>query len=263
MSITADDITQLNDQCGELLRRVARKQTPLQMAVGAVQAAIECRFEPAASNPSLILDRYTMPEEQVLHEREWNTRSGSYFDDQQITAMLKTIPDFVWDPSRPLRGLVLCATRNTPAQSVAAAIAIMRWVYGEDRVDAASCYGELTDGDIYLPPGAPEFVPNQLSWEVIDFGANRNTAPDKVDPAIAAGIQVFNAACHHPAAVLQHDGDNSPYWDVPGLRIKVPGDSGPYAPCDLGNSDGCVGVRANWAGDGAPRFSGPVVLRES
>jgi hypothetical protein len=172
---------------------------------------------------SLLRQRFTSPEQQVYNLRNWNERAGRYFSEEQLDAVLAEIPEF--DRSQPLVALTLCWTQNTLEQTVAAKIEIMQWVYGADKVLLSDHLKEIKEGNVYLPDGAPEFVANRLWWEITDLGANCDKAPDQVAPAIAAGTQLFDVACQHPVYIQQHNGGDTPYLDVPGLRVKVPGAS--------------------------------------
>jgi hypothetical protein len=62
-TLQATDITGLNDQCAELLRRVAKGIVPLGVAVKAVQAGIENNLETIVREPQYVFDRFT-PVEQ-------------------------------------------------------------------------------------------------------------------------------------------------------------------------------------------------------
>lgn len=226
-----------------------------------LQAIIERRFEPVTFDGKLYHGRFTPPEQQVANLRLWNATAGHYFSDDQIETALAEIPEFDW--LQPLVPLTLCWTMNTPWQTISAKIAIMRNVYGRDKVILSDYLQELYGENIKLVEKAPEFAPNRIWWEVIDLSANRNKAPDQVDPATAAGIQVFDAACQHPVYIRQHDGRNIPCLDVPGLRVNVPG-YGPWtnSPYVDGSSDGNVLVDVYWAGHGDPSYAEPVVVRD-
>lgn len=200
--------------------------------------------------------RYTPPERQLANLRAW---AGHYFRPEQFDDAWAALPPFVW--GRPLVPLTLCWTKNTLEQTVTAKTEIMRTVYGQDKLYVSGHLNQLANGDVYLPEGAPEFMPNHLWWEVIDLGANRGTAPDQIDPRVAAGTQVFDVAIQHPAYIRQHNGGDTPYLDVPGLRVKVPGESEPYALYVRGGSDGRLSVSVPLTGYAGMSYAEPVVIR--
>jgi len=210
---------------------------------------------------SLLRQRFTSPEQQVYNLRNWNNKAGRYFSEEQLDVVLAEIPEF--DRNRPLVALTLCWTLNTLEQTVATKLEILQWVYGADKVLLSDYLKAIEEGDVYLPEGAPEFVANRLWWEITDLDANRDKAPDQVDSATAAGTQLLDVACQHPVYIGQHNGGDTPYLDVPGLRIKVPGASKPHAPYIHGLSVGSVHVLVPWADDSNPGYAEPVVLRES
>ena len=215
---------------------------------------------PADAKPIVALSSagFTPASEQIAQFRQWNFHNGIRFDDAAIDDALSSVP-FV-DSDDPLVALTLCWTLVDLVSTVNSYLGVMKVVYG----DKLYVSPDLCTGSEYLslPKGAPEFVPNRLWWEITDFGANRNMAPDQVPAATAAGLSVFAAACHHPAVVRRHNGDDVPYWDVPGLRVKVPGGSRPYAPCIGGSSDGSVNVDVRSADDAYSGYAGPVDVRE-
>lgn len=226
-----------------------------------LQAIIERRFEPVDVGEALRHGRFASPEQQVANLRAWNNWLG-YFREDQIEAVHAAIPEgFNW--TQPLVALTLCWTMNTLEQSVATKIEVMRRVYGKDKVIVSDRMKRLDEERLYLPDGAPAFLPNELWWEVIDLGASRDKAPDQVDLSVSAGTQVYDVACQHPVYVGQHNGRDVPYLDVPGLRVKVPGESKPCAPYIDGLSDGGVGVGAYWAGLAYSDYAEPVLVRES
>lgn len=259
MSVSAQDIVELNDQCGELIRRVARGITPLPMAVAAVQAAIESRYQPTGA--ALYYERFNPAEVLLADFRGHNQELALGFDSERIDVLAGSVPEFSWND--PLVTLFIYWTLDDLATSADAKLKLMRHVFGQNKVFVSSSF--RTDAEhLYLPEGAPAFQPFALEWGVIDLGRSvRNTPPNQVDPSIAAGLQVFDASTQHPKHTLSHNGRDIPYLDVPGLRAKVPGDSWPFAPCIDGDSDGGVSVHVLHADDAAPYWAEPVLVSES
>jgi len=196
---------------------------------------------------------YNPPLEQVRKLCSWNR----YFPDKKIVAMLDTVPAFGQDGRL---ALTLCRTLSTLALTVAADIEIMRCVFKPNKLFVSPRLSQFASSDICLPEGAPKFVPFRLWWEVIYLGANRNKAPDQVDPATAAGTQVLSAVYNHPAAVLRHNGRTNPYWDIPGLRVKIPGQSEPFAPYIFGDGADGVHLDTGSAGVRRLRYAEPKVV---
>ena len=214
----------------------------------------------ADAKPVMVLSPtgFTPATEQIAQFRTWNFHNGIRFDDAAIDDALSSVP--LVDSDDPLVALTLCWTLVDLVSTINSYLCVMKVVYG-DKLYVSS---DLCTGSEYLslPKGASEFVPNRLWWEITDFGANRTMAPDQVPAATAAGLSVFAAACHHPAAVRRHNGGDTPYWDVPGLRVKVPGRSRPYAPCLYGHSEGEVDVYVDSADYANSYCAGPVDVRE-
>ena len=200
---------------------------------------------------------FTSAVKQIAQFREWNSYYDFGFDEEAIDAMLASVP-FV-DSDDPFVALTLCWTLAYLDRTVNSYLYVMGFVYS----DKLYVSPDLRTGSDYLslPKGAPEFVPNRLWWEITDFGSIRNIAPDQVPAATAAGTSVFAADCHHPAAVRRHNDTDTPYWDVPGLRVSVPGKLRPYAPYIIGESDGYVSVSVRWADYAYPLYAEPVAVR--
>ena len=202
-------------------------------------------------------DRFTSPAEQVSHLLQWNREFGLGFTEDQIVAAEAAVPAFAGD--RPLVALTLCWTLGTLEKTVNAKLTIMRHVYGEDKVFVSPSFKTEAE-HTSLVEGAPEFVPNHIWWQVIDLGASRDKAPDQVPAATAAGIEVFDVACQHPVYVRQHNGDDTPYLGIPGIRVevKLQAKSGPCAPYVHGYSIGYVEVGVRWADETDSNYATPV-----
>ena len=202
-------------------------------------------------------ERFTSPGEQIRKLWMWNRYFKRGFTQEQVIAARAAVPAFAWD--QPLAALTLCWTLGTLEDSLHAKLAIMRHVYGEDKVFVSpSCKTEHT----FLVDGAPEFVPNRLWWQVIDLGANRDKAPDEIPAATAAGTEVFDVACQHPVYVRQHNDHDIPRLEIPGIRVKVPGEwrwrrCAPYV---YGYSIGYVKVGVRWADEIDSNYAEPVRL---
>ena len=204
-------------------------------------------------------DRFTSPGEQIRKLSLWNHQFSLCFTDDQLIGVLATVPAFVWD--RPLVALTLCWTLGTLEDTLGAKLAIMRHVYGEDRVFVSANF--KTDAvHASFVENAPKLAANHIWWEVFDLGANRDKAPDQVPAATVAGIEVFDVACQHPVYVKQHNGDDTPRLDVPGIRVKVrvPGAWKPCAPYVYGYSIGYVEVGVDWADNARPGYAEPIRL---
>ena len=172
------------------------------------------------------------PEEQVRYRCHWNQ---SAFTDQKIVAMLGCVPDV--DQNQPLKVLTLCRTLGTLKQTIIEDIEILRRVFGVNNLYVSPRMRQLSTLGIQLPVGAPKFKPNRLWWEVLNLG-DRDKAPNRIDPAIAAGTQVFSAAYNNPGIVLMQNGQKTnPFWDAPGLRAAIDGEK-PYVPCVFADGNG-------------------------
>lgn len=202
--------------------------------------------------------RFNPPEVLVAVFRRHNQELGLGFDDEVIDTLLGSIPVFAWND--PLTTPFIRWTLDDLKRSADAKLDLMKWVFGMGKVFVSD---NFRTENLYLPEGAPPFQASRLEWGVIDLGNIRNTAPDQVDPTIAAGLEVFDASTQHPAHTRAHNGRDVPYLDVPGLRVKVPGYSRPDAPCVHGRSGGEVHVYAHWAGYASPIYGEPVLVRES
>jgi len=209
------------------------------------------------SDSSSAADRFTSPGEQIGNLWMWNRYFKRGFTQEQVIAARATVPAFVWD--RPLVALTLCWTLGTLEDTLGAKLAIMRHVFGEDKVFVSPSF--KTDAEhSFLVSGAPEFVPNRLWWQVIDLGANRDKAPDQVPAATAAGTEVFDVACQHPVYVRQHNDHDTPRLEIPGIRVEVPGEWRRCAPYVHGYSIGYVEVGVDWAENARPGYAEPIRL---
>lgn len=222
----------------------------------AMQLIIEGKF--LADKPVVTLSpAVLMPAaEQIAQFTSWNTENGFLFGEVDINDAELSVP--LVDSDDPLVGLTLCWTLDTLESTIDSYLRVMRQIYG-NKFKASR---DFRAGKLSLPKGAPDFVPNRLWWEITDFGANRNMAPDQVPAETAAGLSVFAATCHHPAVVRRHNGDDVPYWNVPGLWVSYSGESRPFAPCIDGGSGGRVEVSVYSADDTYSRYAGPVGVRE-
>lgn len=258
---TREDLGDLGVAYANLFGLVKSGVRPAKDAIKCIQAASDGQSDPSVStvlDPFLTSGGFTLPEIQIAQFRQWNQAWGNFFSDQQIHDALVASPLFGWD--EPQVAVTLCWAMNTLEQTIDSCLTTLPRVYGADKVFISENL-RIDAEHLTLPESAPEFVANRLWWEVMDLGANRDKAPQDVPAATAAGIQVFHAACQHPGYVKRHNGDDTPYWDVPGLRVKVPGRSGPYAPCIHGSSDGRVGLSVGWADDACSNYAG-VAVRE-
>ena len=70
---------------------------------------------------------------------------------------------------------------------------------------------------------------------------------------------MFCAVCQHP----NHPRQETVYLDVPGLRVKVGGESVPYAPCIEWYSNGEVDVGVCDAGYAGSSYGEPEVELQS
>jgi hypothetical protein len=95
---------------------------------------------------------------------------------------------------------------------------------------------------MFLPDGAPEFVPDHVWWQIVDLGANSELTPDQVPVADPAGVEVFDNVCQHKRYVGLQDGNRIPYLDVPGIRLKMDGMSDLCVPSIQSFEDGTIGV---------------------
>ncbi len=212
---------------------------------------------PSEFGPILTPSGFTPVALQVAQFELWNKELGLGRSDKEIHEAMLAAPDFDW--SNPNIGATLCWTQDTLCSTIASQLAVMRtMVYGLDKVYVSDNF-RLTSDHLYLPEGAPEFTPNRLWWEIMDFNGNRGKAPDQVPVGTAANTQLFSAACQHKTYVLGQNGNGRPYWNV-GLGVSVPGESEAYAPFINGLSDGLVNVNVDWADNAHPNYSGPVVL---
>lgn len=255
---TGTEIAKLTAQCSHMIGEVAAEKAPLRMAIDAVQAAAENRYNTVPSDFDAILSStgFTPVELQVAQFRKLNRLLDLGRDDETIREALISAPAFVWD--RPLVPVTLCWTQSNLATSMESYLAALQLMHG----DNLSVSSSLDPAGVYLPEGAPEFIPNRLWWEVMYCDANRDKAPNQVPAATAAGVQVFAAACQHKAHLRRMNGSDIPYWDVPGLRIDLPGKSGPYAPDVYGCSDGDVDVSLARADDAGSSYAEVLVLGE-
>ncbi len=220
---------------------------------------LRLRLSPAAAEELVLhFGRFSPVDMLVADFRQHNRELDLGFSSERIDALLGSIPVFVWDD--PLKTLFIRWTLGDLKSSADAKLDVMRHVFGQNKLYVSD---NFQTENLYLPDGTPPFQLDVLEWGIIDLGNVRNTAPDKVDPAIAAGLKVFDASAQHPAHTRAHNGRDIPYLDVPGLRVKVPGGSGPYAPYVDGRSGGGVGVYVYWAGRAVPYYAGPVLVRES
>ena len=217
------------------------------------------RLTPVSDKEALLyFGRFNAPDVLVADFRQHNLVLELGFSSDRIDALLEEIPGFAWDD--PLKTLFIRWTLGDLKSSTDAKLAALRHVFGAGKVYVSD---NFRTENLYLPEGAPAFQPDVLEWGIIDLGSIRNTAPDKVNPAIAAGLEVFDASTQHPAHTLAQNGRDVARLDVPGLRVKVPGSSRPYASDVSGFSDGSVLVHVRWAGHALPRYAGPVLLKES
>jgi len=246
---TAQDIVSLDGQAHEILKRVGNGSLEVVDVRRGLQLIIEKRLgEPSA--PGRAAARFISPTAQVSNLWSWNREFGWGFTQEQIAAAAAAIPAFfpAFVGDRPLVALTLCWTLGALKETLDAKLAVLRQVYGEDKVMVSVDF--KTDAKhTFLPGGAPKFVPNHIWWQVIDLGANRRLPPDRVPAAVAAGTEVFDVACQHKVYISQHDGSDTPYLDVPGIRVRdrVQGESGLYAPRICGDSDGIIRVGVHWA----------------
>jgi len=203
---------------------------------------------------------FTRQELQLENLQVWNqswVMQGGFYRDNQIRAAMVTSPFYSWEePSAPV---VLCWTANDLVQTTRQSVGALRQVYGH-KLEISPEFRIDTE---HLAPveGAPEFQPNRLWWEVLDVDANRNKACDAVPPATAGGIQVIQAAAHHPDYTRRMNGDDVAYWDVPGLRLKVPGRSEPCAPYVYAGIINRLRLGVGWASNAGSDYAGVVVRR--
>jgi hypothetical protein len=255
---TAQDIVGLNGQAQEILKRAGNGSLEVSKVRKAFQAIIEGRFDesaPGRHHQIIPFSGFTPQMRQVSNLFQWNETLNLGLNDADIQNVPQAVRDFVWD--RPLVYITLCWTLGTLEETLKAKLAVLRHVYGKDKVVVSPAF--KTDAKhTTLPDGAPEFAANRLWWEVIDLGANRRVSPDKVPAAIAAGTEVFDVACQHSAYVKMHNGVDVPYLDVPGLRVNVRGRALSYVPYVASFSGGHVKVSVLWADDAGPSYAEPV-----
>ena len=255
---TAQDIVDLDAQAHEILKRAGNGS----LEVADIRRGFQLIIEKRLGEPSpvgLAVSQFTPQMEQVSNLLQWNEALSLGLSNADIQNVPQAVLDFAWD--KPLVSITLCWTLGTLEETLNAKLAVLRHVYGEKKVIVSPDF--KTDAKhTFLPDGAPEFVPNHIWWQVIDLGANRKLSPDKVPAAVAAGVEVFDNACQHKGHVKRHNGSDTPYWDVPGLRVKVPGESRLCAPYVSGYSDGYIRVGVRWA-DGGALSDYSVPVRES
>ncbi|WP_143676465.1 hypothetical protein [Streptomyces sp. TLI_146] len=202
--------------------------------------------------------RFTAPEVQLRQFHLWNHREGLGFSKAQIATVEPAIPPA---PASPLVVRVLCWTLDNLSSSLDAKLKLICEVYGDDRTDISDSFKTGPD-HLWQVDGAPAFQPHRLWWEIIDLGSVRDTAPDQVDPEIAAGLQVFDLASQCPDYLKRHNGRDIPYLDVPGLYLKGLDKSRLYVPYFEGSSDRSVYVNTGWADDAYSDTAQAVVVRE-
>lgn len=210
------------------------------------------------SRRSLHLDRFN-PVEMLLSDFRLDSQScGLGFASERIDALASSVPRFGWND--PLITLYIRWTLGDLSGSASAKLDVMRRVFGSDNVVLGGYYQA---GTLCLPEGVPEFTSDMLEWGVIDLGANRKKAPNQIDPAKAAGLEVFDVSGQHPKHTLSHNGEDIPYLDVPGLQVAVPGESFPSAPSVNGHGNGRVSICAGPADFACSEYAGPVLVVES
>lgn len=252
--------SELNYLCAMLQYHVAIGKTPREMAVRALQAAIEDRYEEAPKRV-LYLERFNTFEAMISDFRRHNQAANLGFKSEQIDALKGSIPFVNWD--NPLETMFISWTLQELHQSLKAKLKVMRLVFGKEKVKILK---DFRPYPVYLSlaDGASEFEPNSLSWRVIDFGANRGKAPNQVDPTTAAGLGVLDAVTQHPDCTIMQNGQGNPYQGVPALRVKVPGKAGePYAPYVQGFGDGSVCIGVERADRVNPNYAQPAILNRS
>lgn len=194
-------------------------------------------------------DWFTPPERQIENLCNWNTVGP----DSLKALVKKGIPEFE-RAGRPV-ALTLCWTLDTFADTVAAKLAIIRTVYGPDRVTVPEQLYRPDERYLAIVEGAPGFTPNCVWWQTIDLASARDIPIEHVRLARAAETQALDLACQHPAYIWRQDGLKVPYLTIPALRVHVPGytsTTNTWLTClDIkGHPNGYVGIGHYWCTKG-------------
>lgn len=193
---------------------------------------------------------FISPAEQIKNIKTWNEQYKWGFTPDDFKA-IDNIRGAMGMPYDKLTTPVLVPYLATTQATVDALLQVIRDTHKKHYI-SDSLKG------VTLAYGAHE---PGLTWEVIDFDTNRNTAPANIG-SDGAHAGVLAAACHFPDWLKSMDGDKVPFVDLPGYRVTVPGVSVPYAPFIDGYSDGSVFVDVGPASDADPEYAEPVVIRE-
>lgn len=189
-----------------------------------------------ALREKLVPAMFVSPEQQLSNVLN---RFGYFFLENQIESARQAIPEF---HAHGLTTSVLVPHFNNVEQT-------FNWLWSAVADTHKSNWrwdGLKSDPGHLLLLGGIEFTPSTLTWQIIDFGANRNRKPGDVRGSDSPSAGCLAAAWHHPDWFQSMNGNDVPYICLPGYEMTTqrskPWHDVPYLYC----VDGEVRLDTYW-----------------